>query len=129
MSPYRIDKIIFNYRWIMLGGAVLIALSSSFDCPGVIAGTMAVALGASGGSFRQWRTEAGLWMLSTLFLVFFSLICAAFAYARITDFLQQGLPLAFGSSLDFSIGGLVLWEEIRFLFSVTRLNRRLACGQ
>lgn len=124
MKPHRIDRIVLNYRWIMLGGAVLTALATIFDCPGIIAGGMAVGLGASGGALHQWRTEPGLWRLSALFSVMFGFIGAMFLYAFLKELFRQGPAPPLGDSLDLSIAALLLWEQLRFLISVTLWNRR-----
>ena len=71
MNPRRTDTLITHFVWAIPIGAILIGLSRTFDGLGFVTGAGLVGLGASAGTFRDWREEPGLWMLSVFFLAQF----------------------------------------------------------
>src|SRR5436309_3242492 len=99
----------------MLVGMVLLALSRSFDGLGVITGSIAIWLGATAGSFGQWRQEPGLWMLSVLNFGMSALVWMCFVNSRIMDIVLRGRPpLPSLSDLGFLAASLLVGFMIQF---------------
>jgi hypothetical protein len=81
---------------------------------------MAVWLGACGGSFRRWRDEHGLWMLSGMFLAFSCVAFTLFVAMVIDEAVRTG-PACF-SVLDCSTAAILLGLQVVFLATVTCTN-------
>jgi hypothetical protein len=60
--------VIANARWFMIGGLALGLVAVRFDGLCGFTACMVIWLGTSGATFRECQSEAGLWMLSGLFL-------------------------------------------------------------
>jgi hypothetical protein len=84
---------------------------------------MAIWLGALAGSFRQWREEPGLWMLSALFLVMCCTFWALMTWSRIMDIIRQvQAPFSWSLNVDIAMATLLLAILVRFSATVTHTN-------
>ena len=115
MSPLFADFLIARYRWIMLLGLLLLGLSRVLDGFGLITGWMAIWLGASGGSFGQYRKDSGLWMLSGLFLMIVLPGFAVLACGPISDIARAHVP----SPSDVDLWGTLFFLAVHVLFLTT----------
>jgi hypothetical protein len=123
MKTKHVECVILNARWLLLGGIVDSVASGQFGVVGVCTGLMAMALGASGAMFCQWRKERGLWMLSGLFLAIYFPIFVALVHLALSDLAQVGVPnLSACDTCDIWIADLFLAVQILFLETVTRTN-------
>jgi len=120
-TPQQIDRVIRSAPGYLFGGIALVLLHKPLDSFLFLTGLFALWLGACGGTFRSWRTERGLWMLSALFLLISAGLYGIFAYHHVADFLRDRhdrLLLA----LDATFATSLLWVQTRFLLSITRAN-------
>ena len=101
-----VEWVIYNARWLLLGGLVDYLASQHFGVVGIFTGWMAMGLGASGAIGCQWRKEPGLWMLSGLFLAINLLIFAVLVYGSLSDLAQAAAPSL--SAFDIWFGNLFL---------------------
>ncbi|MEM8667719.1 MAG: hypothetical protein AAGG48_09405 [Planctomycetota bacterium] len=101
---------------------MLLGVACSF-CGLGTTGMMLFGLGVMGGSFTEYRTEHGIWMLGSLFLAVFAAIYAAFVFFTAVDWIAgRG---AFGLvAVDALLATSTIGFMIRFLWSVTAFNRR-----
>src|SRR5579864_6308643 len=105
MKSHYMHVLITHYRWPLVLGLILCAASPSFHSFGVFSAWMAMGLGATGGTFREWRSEPGLWMLSVFFLSIFAPLWAILISGIVLDVMRQGFaPPPLLHLLDFSIG-------------------------
>ena len=72
MSTNEIDRV------IAYGLLAFIACGVCWFCDLVVSAWTLGGLGAMSGSFDNWRTERGLWMLAALFLLIFGGFFALF---------------------------------------------------
>jgi len=120
MRTKLVEWVIFNARWLMLGGLVLGLAGGRFGGLGAVTCWMAVWLGTCGATFRRWRDEPGLWMLSGLFLAITLPGVAILTWGMISEIAQARVP----SLPDYDIGSavFVLAAQLIFLATVTRTN-------
>ena len=109
-------------RLILLVGMVLIGVSVWLDFPGVITGTFAVGLGASGACLEKWRTESGLWMFAVLCLLLYVFIQTCFILGEFNDVIRGAAPVEFGLAVDAAIAATLLSAQLRFLWAVFKVN-------
>ncbi len=91
-----------------------------------VSAAMMCGLGAMSGSFREWRTERGLWMLGALFLIIFGVFYAVITYNQVTDWVAGRTALPGIMAIDWFIGTSALGFMVRFLWAVTCWNRRFS---
>lgn len=119
MSPEQIDRVTPFCAPAMLAGGVFwfagLTISAAF----------LLMLGAMAGSFDDWRTDKGLWMLATLFMTLTVLMSLTFTYFSIMDGLAGKDPDCL-LAVDVFITTLVLGFNVRFLWAVAYWNRRIA---
>lgn len=123
MTPAKVDSIIRQYRWWILGGACLAFLGFRLDGFGVMTGFMAIWLGACGGTFGAWRDDKGLWMLSALFLALALLCYGGFTYGHVSAIIHHRGKTS--AMVDLSFAASLLWMQSRFLMTVTTSNWKL----
>ncbi len=123
MKTKLVDWVIQEARWLMLGGLALFLASRHLGGVGLVTGWTAMWLGTCGGSFRQWRLEPGLWMLSGLFLTISLVSFVVLAYGSVSDIVQAHAPSL--SDCDLWVAEFFLSLQVLFLASVTRKNRLL----
>ena len=92
----------------------------------VVSIPMLIGLGAMSGSFDNWRTERGLWMLGLLFLLIFGGFYVIITYHQVAGWIAGRAPLAGRICIDWIIATSVLTLKIRFLWGVTYWNRRIS---
>src|SRR4051812_37305294 len=92
MRTKLVEWVIFNARWLMLGGLALGLAGGRFGGVGAIIGGTAIWLGACGACFHGWREESGLWMLSGLFLAITLPSFAIVACGVISEIAQARMP-------------------------------------
>lgn len=120
MSHKFVERVIHNFRWLILCGLALSLGSLNLGGFGLLTGWAAMSLGACGGTFHRWREEPGLWMLSGLFFPVFSIGLAFFAYASFLGHSRGGAP---GPSDCDDWGATLLYAAlVYFLVSVTWTN-------
>ena len=120
MSPAEIDRLIAYGIFAFIAGGICWLLGMA------VSTVMLVGLGAMSGAFEDWRTEHGLWMLGTLFLLIFGGFYAIITYHQIADWLVGRAPLQGWAAIDWLIATSTLAHKIRFLLSVSYWNRRLS---
>ena len=122
MSPAEIDRTIAFGLLAFLGGAICWLVGFA------VSTMMMFGLGAMTGSFGNWRTERGLWMLGALFLLIFGGFYVIFAYFQIADWWGGRAPLQGAMAIDWFVGTATLSYMVRFLWAVTYWNGRLSSG-
>ena len=125
LPQHKLDALIAHHRLYMLLSFGLLLLGRFTNAVGVISGVMLIFLGACCGFLQPWRTVRGLWMLSGLFALFSFIFYVFFEYGEMMD-LIQGRGAGIGIVGDMAVGTAVLWMQVRLLYSVTFLNRRLS---
>ena len=120
MKPDEIDRV------IAYGLLAFIACGVCWFCGLAVSALMLGGLGAMSGSFGNWRTEGGLWMLAALFLLIFGGFFAMFIYHQILDWWVGRLPLRGAMAIDWLIGISTLSYMVRFLWAVTYWNKRVS---
>ena len=90
-----------------------------------MSGVMLFGLGAMGGSFDDYRTEKGIWMLGALFFTLFGALYAFLIVASVADMIAGRGPVGL-LAVDAFIATSTVGFMVRFLWSVTSLNRHLA---
>ena len=116
------DTVIRCYRPLLLASMLLGYLCATLSLPGIITCMFAGALGASGGSLAQYRTERGLWMLAVLFFALYGGIYALLIFGQIGDVLHNAAPMPIALLVDATIGTFFLTTNIRFLYQVGQFN-------
>ncbi len=122
MSPPTIDRVV---QWSAI--PMIVGVGCWF-ADLAISSVMFVALGAMGGSFSEWRTERGLWMLGALFLTIFGAIHVLLLYHATIDWIA-GRAVGGMVAVDIIVASSVLALMVRFLRAVTHWNRRMLIGQ
>ena len=117
MSPAQID------RTIDYGLLAFVACGVCWLCGLAVSTLMLGGLGAMSGSFTEWRTERGLWMLGALFLLIFGGVSLLITY-QIADWFAGRAPLQGLMAFDWFIGTTALTYMVRFLWAVTYWNGR-----
>lgn len=120
MSPAGIDRTISFGLLAFAAGGLCWLLGFA------VSTMMLVGLGAMAGSFTEWRTERGLWMLGALFLVIFSGFYCVVTYHQIADWIAGRAPLQGLMAVDWFIGTSTLTYMVRFLWAVTYWNGRIS---
>jgi len=121
MPPRRVETVIRHSRWYMLAGAALLLQALLLNTPGVISGVVAVGLGACGAVFSAWRRDAGLWMLSLLFLAMLGPVYAILEYESLVE-IFRGSEDAVWLVLDCLVATFLLQIQVRFLLTVSKVN-------
>ncbi|MFI5456355.1 MAG: hypothetical protein ACHRXM_12980 [Isosphaerales bacterium] len=124
MKTKLVEWVIYNARWLLLGGLAFYLASYHLGGFGTATGSMAMWLGGCGATFRQWRHEAGLWMLSGLCLAISLPIFAGLAYDSIWDIAQARAPSL--PACDIWGANFFLAVQVLVLATVTRTNWSLA---
>lgn len=120
MSPAGIDRAIAFGLLAFLGGAICWLVDFA------LSPMMLIGLGAMTGSFDNWRTERGLWMLGALFLLIFGGFYLMLTYFQIADWWVGRAPLRGAMAFDWFLGTATLSYMVRFLRAVTYWNGRLS---
>jgi len=118
LSDKTIDRVILFAALPMLAGV------ACWFGGLAMTGVMLVGLGAMGGSFTEYRTEHGIWMLGSLFFAFFATFYIAFVYFSLVDWLAGRGPLGV-MAVDAFFATSTVGFMVRFLWSVACLNRQL----
>ena len=102
MRPAEIDRFISYGLLAFLFSGVCwlfgLAVSAAMMC----------GLGAMSGSFSEWRTERGLWMLGALFLIIFGFFYAVITYNQAADWIAGRAALRGIMAIDWFIGTTAL---------------------
>ena len=120
MTPDQID------RTISYGILAFLAAGVCWLLGLVVSSPMLIGLGAMSGSFDNWRTERGLWMLGLLFLLIFGGFYVIITYHQFADWIAGRAPLVGRMWIDWIIATSALTFKIRFLLGVTYWNRRIS---
>ena len=120
MSPTEVD------RFMAYGLLAFLAGGICWLCGLAVSMGMLIGLGAMSGSFNDWRTERGLWMLGALFLFIFGGFYVIAVYHQFADWFAGRAPLRGMMALDWFIATLALGYKVRFLWAVTYWNRRVS---
>jgi hypothetical protein len=126
LTSAKVDSVIRRARWWMLGGIGLLAITLNAGGKGIFTSVMMITIGACGGSFRTWREDKGLWMLSCLFFVLFLLIYVGVVLGRLSDFVRHRDNLPVWLAIDVSVAGALLWILLRILLTITFWNWRMS---
>ena len=121
----RAEQLILNYRRFLAFGFGVGLVAYGVSGVGLDSAIMAVWLGANAGALQGWRTQPGLWMLSTVLGAMTFGTYATLQYFALAEFLQQRnqpWPVA----LDMGLSTYLLWLHARLLITVSQLNRRLS---
>jgi hypothetical protein len=131
MSPDRVERMVQRAHWYVLGGVaafgLAVALPQDLKC-GVISGWLLCSLGFYAGVLRRWRVEPGLWMLSVFLGIVAAAIYAYMVFSRLERLFvpRQPNPLQPGLAVDIAIATTIVWTQVRFFGTITRLNWQVA---
>lgn len=120
MSPAAIDRV-SSYRVLAFAACVICWL-----CGLPVSTVMLGGLGAMSGSFGEWRSERGLWMLGALFLIIFGGLSFLITYHQIADWIAGRAAPRGAMAIDWIIGTSTLTYMVRLLWAVTYWNRRIS---
>jgi len=120
------DTVIRWFRPLLLGAMIGLFLTTRLEIPGLIACIFLGSLGAAGGSFAQYRTNRGLWILAIVFLLMYGLIYAMFTFGQIQDLLRNAARPPIGDAVDLTLGTALLVTNLRFLCRVAHANWRMS---
>lgn len=114
---------------LILAGMLLGVLSAHLNLPGTICSVHLIGLGAMGGTFRDWRTEHGLWMLAALFLVINCGIYSLMVFGEVRDILRGANRANWEVTIDAGIAVAILSINVRFLTRIMRFNWDMSRGK
>lgn len=117
MDPLQLDRLAALCPWAIAAGFLVGILTGP-----TLTSFILVTFGAMGGSFYNWRSERGLWMLAALFLTAFGIGYAFVMYDQIAGLVFGRAGLAGWAAVDCAVGTLIWGVMVRFLWSVLRLN-------
>jgi len=123
----RLDALVTGYRRYILMGFVLAFIASKVEGFAVLSAFTAMWLGACGGSLQAWKTERGLWMLSSLFLVIALGVYCLLQYGIVIDLFQNRRAPAWVAA-DTSLGMAMLLIQTRLLLTISIRNWQAPAG-
>ncbi len=138
LADEQIDRIIGNRRRMFFGGLAWFALMLTPPIPeqlriGFVTSFAILGFGEFAFMLKKWRTDRGLWMLATLFVVIYGLILACVEFSEFAQLLKPGPGAAVVQkgwaevrlACDCALALLVLSKFVRFAFSVAVRNWQL----
>jgi hypothetical protein len=119
----RLDRLTSRAGIFGLAGFAIVAVASKLDY-GIITGVSLVGLMATLGSFTNYATERGLWMLALLFGVLLAATQGLIAFGQASDLLN-GRSAEWPVAVDLAVASRFWWLQGRVLWSVVFYNRLL----
>src|SRR5262249_46132249 len=115
------------WHWLTFAGVGLLALGFWHPrCLGFASGLMLLLFGGLAGSFRVTFQERGIWMLGVVALLAYLPLYGVLEYECYKLHHNHQQPTFYLRRADTRIAANVVWQAVRFLATVTRLNWKLS---